>query len=70
MRLLGAKTVTDLGPHFVSAPLPSSGPPMPPSEDANRLCSQINSRAVERDIYDGPAGLDRSGLWTNVKAKI
>ncbi len=25
---------------------------------------QINTRAVERDIFDGDAGLDRSGLWT------
>ncbi|KAK3902467.1 cytochrome b5-like protein [Staphylotrichum tortipilum] len=24
----------------------------------------INTRAVERDIFDGDAGLDRSGLWT------
>lgn len=25
---------------------------------------QINTRVVERDIYDGEAGLDRAGLWT------
>ncbi|KAM0332284.1 hypothetical protein ACHAQA_002560 [Verticillium albo-atrum] len=43
MRLLGAKTVADLGPRF------------------------INSRAVERDIYDGDAGLDKGGLWTKSK---
>ena len=28
---------------------------------------QINSRMVERDIYDGDPGLDRSGLWTKAK---
>ncbi|KAK3363118.1 FMN-dependent dehydrogenase-domain-containing protein [Lasiosphaeria hispida] len=39
MKLLGAKTISDLGPRF------------------------INSRVVERDIFDGDAGLDRSGLW-------
>lgn len=29
---------------------------------------QINSRAVERDIYDGQAGLEKLGLW--VKANL
>lgn len=29
---------------------------------------QINSRAVERDIYDGSAGLEKLGLW--VKANL
>ncbi|KAK3938060.1 FMN-dependent dehydrogenase [Diplogelasinospora grovesii] len=41
MKLLGAKTVADLGPRL------------------------INSRMVERDIYDGDAGLDKVGLWTS-----
>ncbi|KAM4059706.1 FMN-dependent dehydrogenase [Hirsutella rhossiliensis] len=27
----------------------------------------INSRRVERDIYDGDPGLDRQGLWTKAK---
>jgi hypothetical protein len=31
---------------------------------------QINTRAVERDIFDGEAGLDRSGLWTSSRAKL
>ncbi|KAF4123360.1 Conserved region in glutamate synthase [Geosmithia morbida] len=43
MRLLGAKSVSDLGPHF------------------------INSRRVERDIYDGEPGLDKGLLWTKSK---
>jgi hypothetical protein len=29
---------------------------------------QINSRAVERDIYDGNPGLEKLGLW--VKANL
>lgn len=59
MRLLGAKSVNDLGPRFVSL---------------NQLyqcclqchtdiCYQVNTRMVERDIYDGEPNLDRSGLW-------
>ncbi|KAB5581055.1 FMN-dependent dehydrogenase-domain-containing protein [Coniochaeta sp. 2T2.1] len=45
MKLLGAKTISDLGPRFV------------------------NARVVERDIFDGDAGLDKSGLWTS-RAKL
>ncbi|CCC06093.1 hypothetical protein SMACR_00310 [Sordaria macrospora] len=45
MKLLGAKTIDDLGPRF------------------------INSRRVERDIFDGDAGLDKNGLWTS-RAKL
>lgn len=30
----------------------------------------INSRMVERDIFDGGAGLDRTGLWTSRAAKL
>ncbi|KAK4247403.1 cytochrome b5-like protein [Corynascus novoguineensis] len=30
----------------------------------------INTRMVERDIFDGDAGLDRSGLWTSGRAKL
>ncbi|GKT54876.1 L-lactate dehydrogenase [Colletotrichum tofieldiae] len=48
MRLLGAKSISDLGPHFVP---------------------QINTRAVERDIYDGESGLENKvSLW--VKSKL
>lgn len=28
---------------------------------------QINTRMVERDIYDGPSGLDTSKLWSKSK---
>jgi hypothetical protein len=32
---------------------------------------QINTRAVERDIFDGEPGLDRTGLWEpSSKAKL
>ena len=34
-----------------------------------RSFPQINTRIVERDIYDGDSGLDKSGLWT-AKAKL
>lgn len=27
---------------------------------------QINTRVVERDIYDGESGLDRQGLWSSL----
>ncbi|KAK4034058.1 cytochrome b5-like protein [Parachaetomium inaequale] len=30
----------------------------------------INTRMVERDIFDGGAGLDPSGLWTSSRAKL
>lgn len=30
----------------------------------------VNTRMLERDIYDGDAGLDRTGLWTASKAKL
>lgn len=30
---------------------------------------QINTRMVERDIYDGDAGLDTDGLWAK-KSKL
>ncbi|KAJ9137879.1 FMN-dependent dehydrogenase [Pleurostoma richardsiae] len=49
MRLLGAKSVEELGPRF------------------------INARAVERDIFDGGAGLDEAGLGDKaavVKSKL
>ncbi|KAK3060644.1 hypothetical protein LTS18_008079 [Coniosporium uncinatum] len=29
----------------------------------------VNTRAVERDIYDGPSGIE-SGLWQTVKSKL
>lgn len=53
--------VSELGPRHVSLP----------SAFLQLLCLtnvQINSRAVERDIYDGDAGLQKLGLW--VKAHL
>lgn len=61
MRLLGVEKVSELGPRHVSLP----------SAFLQLLCLtnvQINSRAVERDIYDGDAGLQKLGLW--VKAHL
>jgi hypothetical protein len=60
MRLLGVEKVSDLGPKHVSL---SSLPSVYISN-----CFQINTRAVERDIYDGNAGLEKLGLW--VKANL
>lgn len=60
MRLLGVGAVGELGPKHVSHPLSKFV--------AETHCFQINSRAVERDIYDGHAGLEKLGLW--VKANL
>ncbi|KAH8675784.1 FMN-dependent dehydrogenase-domain-containing protein [Xylariales sp. PMI_506] len=30
----------------------------------------VNTRMVERDIFDGDAGLDNNGLWTRVTSKL
>ncbi|KAL7628599.1 hypothetical protein AAE478_000114 [Parahypoxylon ruwenzoriense] len=46
MRLLGAQSVSDLGPRH------------------------INSRKVERDIFDGEAGLETPGLWARVRSRL
>lgn len=74
MKLLGAKTVSDLGPRFVSSP-PTHFLHMLLSEtklqDTTDFLAQrqVNPRMLERDIFDGGAGLDPSGLWTS-KAKL
>ena len=62
MRLLGVEKVSELGPKHVS-----HSPPTFILIDTLTHC-QINSRAVERDIYDGHAGLEKLGLW--VKANL
>jgi hypothetical protein len=62
MRLLGAKTVADLGPKSVSNRFAVWH-----VKEGTNTKFQINSRVVERDIYDGEAGLDRSGLWEKSK---
>jgi hypothetical protein len=55
MRLLGVEKVSELSPKHVSNPRRET--------IAHVYFSQINSRAVERDIYDGQAGLEKLGLW-------
>lgn len=50
MRLLGAETVDALGPQHVW--------PWPPYILVNTNSSQINTRMVEQQIYDGPTGLE------------
>jgi hypothetical protein len=72
MKLLGAKTVSDLGPRFVRHFLSQlfvqeldgvvSYPKLTHGD-------QVNTRMLERDIFDGDAGLDKSGLWTS-RAKL
>jgi hypothetical protein len=72
MKLLGAKSVSDLGPRFVRIPPLSST--LLETEHAGLTADpvptqQVNARMVERDIFDGDAGLDKSGLWTS-RAKL
>ena len=61
MRLLGVEKIEDLGPKHVSDDLTMLLPCI-------LIYFQINSRMVERDIYDGPAGFEKFGLW--VKARL
>jgi hypothetical protein len=58
--------VSELGPRFVSPP---SLPPDFPIILKERVADsrQINTRKVERDIYDGDPGLDKKGLWERAK---
>jgi hypothetical protein len=71
MKLLGAKNVSELGPRFVSHPrlIPIASIPAFSFSLANPSRQQVNARMVERDIFDGDAGLDKSGLWTS-RAKL
>lgn len=57
MRLLGVEKVSELGPRCVS----NTSCCVPLGDAYSK--TQINSRAVERDIYDGEAGLEKPGLW-------
>lgn len=61
MRLLGAGKISELGPQHVRI----SHPPSRFSHGLTRM--QINTRAVERDIYDGSARLDKLGLWEKAR---
>jgi len=51
MRLLGVETVDKLGMQHV-------GTLHPLFHDHTLTISQINTRTVEHQIYDGPSGLD------------
>lgn len=84
MRLLGVKNVSELGPKFVSFPILRPHVPRPWASGRTPCLgfllaittdkvtpSQINTRRVERDIYDGEPGLDKRGLWAGLtKAKL
>lgn len=66
VRLLGASNVGELGPRFVSA----SAAQAPGAVERCGLlltCLKINTRMVERDIYDGPSGLEKPKLWSKPK---
>ena len=75
MRLLGVEKVSDLGPRHVSELHIPTNPPAAPYSRAPHLVilinnSQINSRMVERDIFDGGSGLDTFGLWEKVRSRL
>jgi len=60
MRLLGAQTLRDLKPIHVSCT----------TRRDNRLSLkklQVNTRAVEQQIYDRPAGLGKLNMWMSPK---
>lgn len=62
MRLLGATSISELGPQFVG--LLALYQTLYFRGQAKFLTiRQVNARTVERDIYDGEPNLDRSGLW-------
>jgi len=63
MRLLGAERVDQLGPQHVSTDFVV----LRGGRRQSLILSQINSRAVERDVFDGPAGLEKLGLWVQAK---
>ena len=66
MRLLGVEKIEQLGLQHVSDF----------DTDTDNILGmltvgfQVNTRALERDIYDGPANLDRPSLWENVRSKL
>lgn len=67
MRLLGAKNVSELGPRFVSEQQQGSDNGVARPGTNGEEPQQINTRRVERDIYDGAPGLDKKGLWQRAK---
>lgn len=66
MRLLGAKTVSDLNSRMVSISIPKTIPGC--MLTMSFFPPKINSRALERDIFDGESGLD--GVALPLKSKI
>lgn len=76
MRLMGAKDVSELGPRFVRVPSSSSETSLVwLRNQMHSLTSmnQVNTSIIERDIYNGPSNLDKSGLWEKAdltKAKL
>jgi len=66
MRFLGVGRVSELGPNHVS--FSQTNVKCHASLDCSAyLFSQINSRALEQQIYDGPAGLEKLSLWVQSK---
>lgn len=63
VRLCGATRISELGKHHVSSLIDII-------EHGYLLAnssSQVNTRAAERDIYDGPLGFSKMGLWLRSK---
>jgi len=62
MRLLGVEKFSELGLKHVSLTKLSVS-------DIIMLIymPQVNARALERDIYDGPAGLEKLTMWVQSK---
>lgn len=63
MRLLGVERVDQLGMQHVSVDRPPYWGSMTGADERE----QVNARAVERDVFDGPAGLEKLGLWVQAK---
>lgn len=68
MKLLGVKNASELGPRYVSATPATSYRLVPVG--LTRVPLQINTRKVERDIFDGDANLETFGLWEKVRSKL
>ena len=61
MRLLGVEKISQLGSKHVRILYPFY------HFYYGLTSMQVNSRAVERDIYDGSAELDKLGLWEKAR---
>jgi hypothetical protein len=62
MRLLGAKSIAELGPQHVCSSMYSNLLLLLLTQRA-----QINTRIVEQEIYDGKPNLGSVGLWSKAK---